>query len=439
MKKVVIGIKIVVFIALFIACGQFFRFILADDTASYTRIMMHEMYESEENIDVLFVGSSHCYFSFVPEITDEIFEKNTFNVGSSSQGMDASYELIREVNKRNDLQQVYLEVYYRMGASGENKDRDLMMGTNIISDYMKPSLRKYAFLLQASSNEHYVNSFIVARRDWEKLYDPVYMRDLVKKKLTDDYRDYKYTYVTDNGQAYQGKGYVTNNGVAPEYYCFQCWPIYVDGFSKDWENSLKKIISYCDKEGIELTLVSAPMPNFALAGMGNYDDYLGKVNGIIEGTGVNYYDFNFCKEEYIPNTSGIFRDTDHLNTEGAELFSTVFAKFFTGQIREEDLFYSSFNEKLSHFDPMILGLGHQDRASAYSDEIVRHLQVVSTRYEGIEYRIYLTPEGEETCMVQDFSENREFEIPLDSHGICTIEWKIKDAEEDTVQTAEIAY
>lgn len=439
MKKVVIGLKIIVFVMLFLLCGKIFRFILVDDTKSYTRIMMHELYNPEENIDVLFVGSSHCYFSFVPTIMDEIFGKNTFNAGSSSQGLDASYELIREANKDNDLEQVYLELYHRMGTSGENKDRTLMMGTNIISDYMKPSLRKWAFLLRASSKEHYVNSFIVARRDWEKLFEPEYIKELVKKKLSDDYQNYEYASVSNEGAAYQGKGYVTNNGVAPEYYYFQCWPIYADGVAKDWQKSLMQIIEYCEKEEIELTLVSAPMPNFALAGMGNYDTYPEKVNELIEGTGVKYYDFNFCKEEYIPNTSSIFRDSDHLNTEGAELFSTVFAKFFTGQISEEKLFYDSYNEKLAHLEPMVLGLGHQDRASAYSEEIVRHIHIVSTKETGMEYRIILTPQEGEQYMVQDFAENREFEVPLSEHGICTVVSRQIADPDNTVSTMEVIY
>lgn len=439
MKKIIICLKVLIFIVLFIACGKFLRFILVDDTESYTRIMMHELYNPEENIDILFVGSSHCYFSFVPTITDEIFGKNTFNAGSSSQGLDASYELIREANKDNDLEQVYLELYHRMGMSGENKDRTLMMGTNIISDYMKPSLRKWMFLLRASSKEHYVNSFIVARRDWEKLFEPEYIKELVKKKLSDDYQNYEYTYVTDAGAAYQGKGYVTNNGAAPEYYYFQCWPIYAEGVAKDWQKSLMQIIEYCEKEEIELTLVSAPMPNFALAGMGNYDDYPKKVYEIIEGTGVKYYDFNFCKEEYIPNTSSIFRDSDHLNTEGAELFSTVFAQFFTGQISEEELFYNSYNEKLAHLEPMVLGLGHQDRTSAYSEEIVRHIHIVSTKETGMEYRIILTPQEGEQYMVQDFAENREFEVPLSDHGVCTVVSRQIADPDNTVSTMEVIY
>lgn len=439
MKKLTVTLKLIFFSLLFISCGKLFRFLLVDDTSSYTRIMMHELYHQEENIDILFVGSSHCYFSFVPAITDEIFGVNTFNAGSSSQQMDASYELIREVAKENDLKQIYLEVYYRMGDTEEHKDRTLMTSTYLISDYMKPSLRKLAFLLQASSKEHYFNSFIIARRDWEKFFDSDYVMSLIQKKATPDYRNYEYTYVTKEGSAYMGKGYVTNDGVSPEYYFESCWPMYVEGFSEDWEKYLKKIIQFCDKEGIQLTLVAAPMPNYTLAGKGNYDDYGEKIAQIIDGTDVKYYDFNLCKEEYIPNTTAIFRESDHLNTQGAEIFSTVFAKFFTGQISEDALFYDSFKEKLENLEPMVFGISYQDRPVEGKEEPVRYMEIVASRRSGMEYRIIMTPEEGEQYMVQDFSENRTFEISPNDHGVCTIVVRgITDSIND-VLTIEIEY
>ena len=84
-----------VFIILFLFCGVGLRYLLTDDTRSYTRLMMHEFYR-QENIDILFVGSSHCYEALDPEITDKLFQANTFNAGSSLQAQDASFALIRE-------------------------------------------------------------------------------------------------------------------------------------------------------------------------------------------------------------------------------------------------------------------------------------------------------------------------------------------------------
>lgn len=62
--------SILLFLILLVGGGKFLRYMLTDDTASYTRLTFHEMYE-QDNIDVLFIGSSHCYRSFVPDILDE--------------------------------------------------------------------------------------------------------------------------------------------------------------------------------------------------------------------------------------------------------------------------------------------------------------------------------------------------------------------------------
>ena len=163
MKKVIIRIvSVLVFCALLIFCGKVLRYLVTDDISFYTRIMIHEMYE-QDNVDVLFVGSSHCYRSFVPEILDEELGVNTFNAGTSSQAMDGSFMLIKEAARYHDIQHVYLEVYYN-GMFEVYKERTQMTPTYIISDYLRPSIDKFLYLLNASGKEQYVHSFIVAGR-----------------------------------------------------------------------------------------------------------------------------------------------------------------------------------------------------------------------------------------------------------------------------------
>ena len=60
-----------------------------------------------------------------------------FNVGTSSQQIDGSLALLREVTKTNDVKQVYLEVYYEISQMPAFEDRTDMVSTYIISDYIK--------------------------------------------------------------------------------------------------------------------------------------------------------------------------------------------------------------------------------------------------------------------------------------------------------------
>lgn len=105
-------VAIALAICLFIAGAEFWKYILISDSTSYTRLMMHQLYNPEDNIDVLFVGSSHVYRAFIPKITDKEFGAYTFNAGSSGQFMDGSLAVIKEADKGNDIKHVFLELYY---------------------------------------------------------------------------------------------------------------------------------------------------------------------------------------------------------------------------------------------------------------------------------------------------------------------------------------
>jgi len=153
-KKLKQIITIIMALVLFLGCGEVFRYLLIDDTKSYTRLMMHQLYHSDENIDVLFVGSSHVYRSLIPEITDKGLGAYTFNVGTSGQQLDGSLVLIKEAIQSNDVSDIYLEVYYDIATKPEYKERTLMTDVYLISDYMRPSFNKLQYLLQASVLTH---------------------------------------------------------------------------------------------------------------------------------------------------------------------------------------------------------------------------------------------------------------------------------------------
>lgn len=396
MKKLKRLIAVILVCILFIGCGKFFRYLLVNDTTSYTRIMMHELYHQEENIDILFVGSSHCYRSFVPEITDAYFQKNTFNCGTSSQYLDGSLALIKEAAQSNDIEQIYLEVYYNVALSEPYKERELLTSTYIISDYMKPSLRKVEYLLEASSSDHYVNSFIVARRSWEKLFDADYVVALLKRKGSEAYKNYEYDYVTTENEYYVGKGYVANVISVEDgtYWNAEDFDeIKMENINEDWKNSLYEIIDYCDKHGIQLTLVSAPMPDFRLVNVGNYDDYIALIREMLEGTDIEYYDFNLMREEYFPNDTSYFKDSDHLNDKGAVLFSTIFSQFMTGALTEEELFYASYEEKINALDDDIFGLIVNEDKDSHTVTIE---PVTNADIANISYHVIVKPDQGET-------------------------------------------
>lgn len=438
MKKLKILLSVAVFLLLMLLINNLFHFILIDDSESFTRIMMHEMYTQEEDIDVLYLGSSHCYRSLIPEVTDGIFNANTFNAGTSLQQLDATYAMLVETAKTNDLKKVYVELYY--GVNGEIfAERTDMTATYLISDYMKPSINKFQLILNASSSEHYVNGFILGRRNWEKLFDLGYIKQTVSKKLSEPYKNYDY--ISIKGDTYRSKGFMANDleftGSSDYITTADISTSFYDNYiSDDCRKYIIKIIEFCQKEDIELTFFSAPMTDFSLMTLGNYDSYIKQVKSFLSKYDVKYYDFNLCKTEYLNLENNDYIDPQHLNTAGAEKFSKVFGEFFTGTLTEE-IFHDSYNDKVATLGTKILGL-HIVPVEAYSmAELYPDLyfDLDNYRYWDIrpltsgssaaQYNIEkVTTDGEKTIF-QNWDGNSFVYVPINETGMLYI--KAQDA------------
>lgn len=427
-------VAVVVVIAMILGINRALRYFLIDDVSSYTRLTMHEFYD-QDNIDVLVVGASHAYRGFIPSVLSDRLGQDVFNAGSSRQPLDVSYALIQEAVEKYDIKQVYLEMSLTIAAATKMKRTEDLTGVYIITDYLKPSLRKCKLLAKGTAPEYYANSFLPARRNWDKLLDREYIADVLEKKSTDTYKNYEY--IDD----YAGKGYVPNSEVIEENTLFSTGgyrPIKISNISEDWIEILPQIVEYCSDHDVELSLIATPITTFRLAGCGNYDEYDELINGIIEGTGTKYYNFNLCREEYFPDTSTLFSDDNHLNKYGAEIFSNLLADLVTGGITKEDLFCDSCEEKVASLKPGVYGLSYKDVTDSESGEKVRRVKVVSNRYEGMEFRILIAPEEGEPYLVQEFSEERYFKISPDAHGVCTVEWRMS-ADPGTAGEVNIAF
>lgn len=345
-KIIRFGVEVLIVSLLFLGYIKAMNFLLVDDTDSYTRITMYELYNEEKNIDTLFLGSSHCYRSFDTKIIDNYFGENTFNAGSSSQALDGSYVLLTEAGKYNKLNKVFLELYYDV-LKDVYSERTELTSTYIISDYLRPSINKYRYLLSASPKEYWINGLWPARRNWEKIFDGKWIAENIKKKHSENYLNYEY--VDYGWEYYDGKGFVANVGIVDinNYKDTVYEPIREDQISKDNQEMLVNIIEYCKKNNIDLVVIVAPMPQFRLEQIGNYDLYVEQVRQLLEPYDVEFYDFNLCDNVFFGNNI-FYMDDQHLNLKGAEQFSTIFSEFFMGMIEPNELFYCSWEEKMNN-------------------------------------------------------------------------------------------
>lgn len=322
------------------------NYLLVDDTGSYTRLTMHELYENEENIDTLFLGSSHCFRAYDPELFTELTGKTAFNLGSSSQHFDTSYYLLREAAKYNDIQTVYLDMHYKF-LFVNKESRDLVQA-NIISDYMRPSLNKLEFLTQVSGAEHYTNRMLPFRRDWQKLVDIPYVWEVWSKKQTDAYKNYEP--VVNEHEYYAGKGFVRSDAVFdPESVTWwDKFPSAAEEMNGDgaYTNScIQKIVEFCRQNNIRLIFVTAPSFGKYLDAVEPYDAAYGYIKAMADQYGVPYLDFNLCRKERLNLSEEYFLDVDHLNGKGAEAVTRLLARLDNEEVDIDEYFKPWYDEK----------------------------------------------------------------------------------------------
>ena len=306
------------------------NYLLVDDTSSYTRLTMHELYEtadSGENIDTLFLGSSHCFRAYDPQLFTELTGKSSFNLGSSSQNYDTSYYLLREAARYHDLETVYLDMHYKF-LFIDKKDRDLVQA-NIISDYMRLSLNKLEFLLTTSEADEYTNRFLPFRRNWQQLGNASYLKDVWEKKQAEGYRAYEP--VVGDQEYYAGRGFVWSDAElnADEITWWDNFSDVPEDMDSDVTYTLDyigRIVEFCREEGIRLVFVTAPSFDRYLEEVGPYDMAHQYIQELADGFGVPYLDFNLCRDEYLNLGQESYIDVDHLNGDGAEKVTELLAE-----------------------------------------------------------------------------------------------------------------
>lgn len=367
MKRVKLTYKIILFILIFYGTESIFYYAAHNDTDSISRVMMYEMYHQDKNIDVLFSGASHVQLSFDTAIADQNFQMNTFNAGSSAQSLQATDAIIREVANQYDLKQVYVDLDYSVVM----RDEVNLESIYAVSDYMRPSLNKVAFLLHATPARYYINSFLPLGQGKTLVHNPKEVLTILKKKSSYNYRNH-----ISDVDSYMGKGYIASHVYLSGSGFVQTgdFDTIPSEIPKEQKDTLNDIIDFCKQRNIHLTFITTPMSDFTLTGIGNYDAYMDQIRNFLQGRGVSYYDFNLCKPELL-DLEGIqyYTDDNHLNRDGASLFSEVFAKFFTGKIQERELFYSSYREKTDAQTSRVYGFCVQDDGSRLSvDPVWNH-------------------------------------------------------------------
>ena len=344
--------KTLAFAALFaaftVAGAAFLNFALVDDVHSYTRVMLQELYDSD-NIDTLFLGPSHCYRSVDPAVISKETGEKAFNAGTSQQLPDGAYFLLREAAKTNQLKSVYLEVFYP--TLNEEKSASVPNAAYIITDFARESKEKYDYLWKMGGVAALLDNAVPARHN---TISPGEILDTWRTKLNKaTYAPGNYAPVTYGDEAYRGDGFVyCLPTISPET---DFTPIAqvdpekpISDFSLEY---LTKIADFCREQGIELVLFTAPLPDAYTSRLENYQSYIDYMQNLGQELSFDYWDF--CLSRDLSDLGyDTFMDAHHLNGKGAEIFTAQLARVMQAKnapgFDKTEFFWPEYAQKLAN-------------------------------------------------------------------------------------------
>ena len=294
---------------------------------AFTQQRYSEFYNQEPNsIDMVYIGSSHSYCTFDPEIIDSILKTSSWQMGTPLQHYDTSYYVLREVLNHQKPKKVVLEIYWDI-----LKDEFEMKQANSFFEVLKNQELK----------DEYINKvFPINERIKYSLFPIRYQQDYfayeaneIQNDLEEKYGVHKKALPEVEGtEYYRSRGYTYCDIIMPENEYDETNQF--KGFDgEDWELNrtqkkyIEKIIELCKNEGIELYFVTAPVANVSMEYIENYDIVHNTVAEFAKENNIPYIDYNIVNKEENLLTNENFRDDAHLNHSGVQIVDKHFAQW----------------------------------------------------------------------------------------------------------------
>ena len=287
-----------------------------------------EFYELGENtLDLVFVGSSHSYCTFDPELFDTLLGVTSYQLGMPLQHPDSTYYTLLEVLKYHRPSVVVMELYWDMMKDPFNLVQaaslfEVLRDPATVADYIEN-------VFPLSERVKYSLPFVRYQPDFF-----AYRSSLLLKYLEESLGYKKLIEETPGEERYKPGGFMYCTFNIPEAkYTYANQFLNLDGKKWDFAPAQQKyvrlIAELCAENDIALVFVTAPVANVSMGYIKNY----GRIHGIVldfaAELGVPYIDYNVVNTETDLLTNENFRDDAHLNYSGALIVGEHFAKWLS--------------------------------------------------------------------------------------------------------------
>ena len=290
-----------------------------------------EFYSLPTNsLDIVFLGSSHSYCTFDPEIFDNKLNTNSFQLGMPLQHPDSTYYTLQEVLNYQNPKMVVMEVYWDLLQNDFELNQVKTLFQVLENETLKNNYIKEDFPL--SEKVKYNTNILKYQADYfaykgnefnQKIKTKFNVKDKESKKQvgTEEYRSKGYVYC--NYQMLEDEYNKTNQFKNLDGRDFS--------FSKTQKDFLLKIINLCKENNIQLVFVTAPIANVSMDYIKNYNIINEQISNFAKENNVFYIDYNIINEKDSLLTNENFRDDAHLNHSGVEIVSNHFINLLTNE------------------------------------------------------------------------------------------------------------
>lgn len=307
MKKV---IKVIVFVLIMIiSIGHTYRILSWKDTSGSYFSSTQQLYATEENLmDVVFVGSSHCYAGINPSVLWDEYGISAFDMAVSGQERTPAYYSLKEVLKTQSPKVVCVDLWALF------TDKEQVGNSNIYRNMlaMKTSQNSINLVQEYFGNEEYMD-YILRWPIVHTRYRELTEYDFYDRDVNTYGRGFYSTYIS---RPIAPISYEVNESIS------------INEENKKWINDLVKL---SEEENFDLILVLIPTTLSVEEQMG--------MNGVEEyliDQDIKFINYNKLVNEINLDCNTDFFDETHLNSYGAEKVTLYFGEYLLENYELED-------------------------------------------------------------------------------------------------------
>lgn len=271
--------------------------------------LIREYYLDKHENEVIFIGDCEVFESFVPSFLEEKYGIKSFVRGSAAQRIWQSYYLMKETLKYEKPKIFVLSV------------QELKYGENAKEEYNRMTLDGMKW------GKEKIESIYVSMNEEEHFLDYLFPILRYKERIFElEAEDFRFLF---HKPLISDRGYLKNTGVKPLKALPPFKPLGDYTLPKKAMEYLEKMVDLCEREGIRLILIKAPIPYPYW-----YEEWDEEITSFSKKNELLYLNFLKLKKE-----TGINMETDtydaglHLNYNGALKLTDYMGKILSDQLQ----------------------------------------------------------------------------------------------------------